>query len=218
MKKKYEGVIFDLDGTLIQSMWVWDEVDKVYLNRFGITPPSDMDKILEGKSFTETAIYFKERFNIPDSIEEIKASWNEIAKDFYMHQVKLKSYAKEFIELLSQKNVKMGIATSNSIELLNAVLEALQIKKYFNRVRTCCEVEKGKPHPYIYLKVSEELEVDPSACLVFEDIPNGARAGKSAGMDVWGIEDGQKEAVKKELIKISDHFITDYKEAIEYFS
>lgn len=218
MKKKYECVIFDLDGTLIDSMWVWEEIDRVYLKRFGITPPDDMDKLLEGKSFTETAIYFKKRFNIPETVEEIKANWNSIAKDFYVNKVQLKSYAREFMELLSRKNIKMGIATSNSVELLTAVLEARQIKQYFHRVRTCCEVKRGKPYPDIYLKVAEELEVDPGVCLVFEDIPNGARAGKSAGMDVWGIEDGQKEAVKKELISISDRFITNYKEAIEYFS
>ena len=210
IKKQFDAVIFDLDGTLVDSMWVWEKVDEVFLGQLGIEVPSDMNQVLEGKSFTETAIYFKERFKLEMSIEEIKQSWNEIGWDFYTHQVPLKKGVREFLEGLSQQGIKMGIATSNSTELVRAVLKALDIEKYFSQIRTSCEVGKGKPFPDIYLKVAEDLEVEPSRCLVFEDIPNGVRAGKNAGMTVYCVLDRQGMELWEETKKLADGHIEDY--------
>lgn len=214
IKNQLDAVIFDLDGTLVDSMWVWEKVDETFLGQLGIEVPSDMNKDLEGKSFTETAIYFKERFKLEMSVEEIKQSWNEMGWEFYTHQVPLKKGVKEFLEFLSEQGIKMGIATSNSIELVRAVLKALDIERYFGQIRTSCEVGRGKPFPDIYLKVAEDLQVDPSRCLVFEDIPNGVRAGKNAGMTAWGVLDRQEAALWEETKDLADDHITDYHEAI----
>ena len=214
IKNQLDAVIFDLDGTLVDSMWVWEKVDETFLGQLGIEVPSDMNKDLEGKSFTETAIYFKERFKLEMSVEEIKQSWNEMGWEFYTHQVPLKKGVKEFLEFLSEQGIKMGIATSNSIELVRAVLKALDIERYFVQIRTSCEVGRGKPFPDIYLKVAEDLQVDPSRCLVFEDIPNGVRAGKNAGMTAWGVLDRQEAALWEETKDLADDHITDYHEAI----
>lgn len=215
MNTKYDAVIFDLDGTLVDSMWVWAQLDIDYLAQFGIVAPEDIDKELEGKSFTESASYFKERFELPHTIEEIKASWNEMAWDFYMNEVRLKEGVYEFLTFLYDKGIRLGIATSNSVELVEAVLKQLEIRHYFESVRTSCQVEKGKPYPYIYLKVASDLEVKPHRCLVFEDIPNGILAGKAAGMEVWGVNDRQGEEIRKRVIDLSDRFIDNYFEAIE---
>lgn len=216
MKKHYDAVIFDLDGTLIDSMWVWEKIDEAFLGELGIEVPRDMDQELEGKSFTETATYFKNRFRLEMSVEDIKVRWNELAWDFYTNDVTLKKGVKNFLEWLNAKEVKMGIATSNSIQLVEAVLNALEVKEYFSQIRTSCEVGRGKPHPDIYLKVAKELGVEPSRCLIFEDIPNGIRAGKAAGMTAWAIEDGQTDEMKQELMRLSDHFVSDYNEVISY--
>ena len=215
MKKQFDAVIFDLDGTLVDSMWVWQKVDETFLGNLGIDIPSDMNKDLEGKSFTETAIYFKERFNLKMSIEEIKKSWNEMGWEFYTNQVSLKTGVEEFLKILSKQGVKMGIATSNSIELVRAVLKALDIEQYFMQIRTSCEVGKGKPFPDIYLKVAEDLKVEPCRCLVFEDIPNGIRAAKNAGMTAWCIRDRQEEDLWNETKQLADYSIMDYHEAID---
>lgn len=215
--KDYKAVIFDLDGTLIDSMWVWEKIDVAYLGRYNIPVPECMDSALEGKSFTETATYFKERFNVPQSVEEIKQTWNELAWEFYTQEVPLKQGVKEFLELMKAKNIKLGIATSNSTELVHAVLKHLEIDSYFHTIRTSCEVEKGKPHPYIYLKVAEDLGVKGEECLVFEDVPNGVRAGKNAGMDVWAVEDRQTEGAKVDLRALADRMIVDFDEAVNAF-
>ena len=218
IKNQFDAVIFDLDGTLVDSMWVWEKVDETFLGQLGIEVPSDMDKDLEGKSFTETATYFKQRFNLQMSIDEIKRSWNKMGWEFYTNQVSLKTGVKEVLQMLSEQGIKMGIATSNSIELVSAVLKALDIEKYFTQIRTSCEVGRGKPFPDIYLKVAKDLKVDPSRCLVFEDIPNGVRAAKNAGMTAWCIRDRQKEELWHETKQLSDHYIMDYHEAIDWLS
>lgn len=215
IKDRFEAVIFDLDGTLIDSMWVWYKIDETFLGKRKLSFPDDMDSELEGKSFTETAEYFKKRFKLEMSVEEIKSEWNETAWDFYTHDVTLKEGAKAFLEYLKSNHIKMGIATSNSIQLVEAVLESLGITDYFMQIRTSCEVGRGKPFPDIYLKVAEDLQVQPERCLVFEDIPNGVLAGKNAGMTAWCIRDRQEEAIWEKAISLADYAITDYFEAMK---
>ena len=98
MLKGIDAVIFDMDGSLVDSMWMWHEIDIEYLGRFGIELPPDLQSKIEGMSFHETAVYFKENFLIPDSLEEIKRTWNEMAWDKYTHEVPLKPGISEFLQ------------------------------------------------------------------------------------------------------------------------
>lgn len=212
MLKDKKAVIFDLDGTLVDSMWMWKAIDIEYLGKFGISLPSTLQKDIEGMSFSETAVYFKETFQIPDSLEEIKADWNKMAYDKYTKEVDFKKGAIKFLEICIQKGIKLGIATSNSRELVDATMEALGAKQYFDCIMTSCEVDKGKPAPDIYLAVAKKLGVQPDECLVFEDIEMGILAGKNAGMEVCAIEDDfsmDQMEIKK---KLADYYIKDYTE------
>lgn len=205
-----KAVIFDLDGTLIDSMWMWPEIDAVYLKRYGSDVPADLQVAIEGMSFTETAVYFKERFHIPDSIEDIKLQWNAMAYEAYTTKVPLKPGIARLLKALKERRIAMGIATSNSMELARAVLDALGVSHYFETVTTSCEVAAGKPAPDIYLHVAEKLGVAPEDCLVFEDVPAGIQAGKRAGMRVIAVADScsvQEEAAKRAL---ADGFLTDF--------
>ena len=104
----------------------------------------------------------------------------------------------------------MGIATSNGREMVDAVVESLQIGTYFDMITTACEVKAGKPEPDIYLEVAKRLGVEPSECLVFEDIPAGIIAGKRAGMQVIAVEDDFSKHMKPEKLKLADGFIETY--------
>ena len=103
MLKDIDAVIFDLDGTLVDSMWVWKKIDEEYLSSHGKEVPNELNRELEGKSFRETAQYFKERFELSKSVEEIEEDWHNMAWDKYEHEVRLKNGVKKFLDYLKDK-------------------------------------------------------------------------------------------------------------------
>ncbi len=206
----FEAVIFDLDGSLVDSMWMWKAIDIEYLGGFGIEAPVDLQKEIGGRSFIETAIYFKERFGIEDSIEKIGDDWNRMAFDKYTHEVPLKEGADKFLAICEEKGIKLGIASSNSTELIEQVLASHGIRDKFKSIKSGTEVLKGKPAPDIYLTVAKELDADPSKCLVFEDLVDGIIAGKKAGMTVVAVSDDYSRHSDDEKKELSDMYIEDY--------
>ncbi len=213
--KSFDVVIFDLDGTLVDSMWMWKAIDIEFLKRFGYDCPENLQKDIEGMSFSETAVYFKENFKLPMTLDEIKAIWIEMSIDKYRHEVTLKPGVLEFLSFLRARGMRMGIATSNAYEMVSAVLDALEIRSYFDVVATACEVAAGKPAPDIYLKVASDLGVEPEKCLVFEDVPAGIMAGKNAGMCVGAVEDEFSLSMTEEKKKLADFYIRDYHELLQ---
>ncbi|MDE5932201.1 MAG: pseudouridine synthase [Lachnospiraceae bacterium] len=209
-----DAVIFDLDGSLVDSMWVWQAIDIEYLNRFGIESPPNLNHMIGGRSFHETAVYIKELFQIPDDEEQIKADWNRMAWDKYSREVPLKNGAGAFIELCMQKRIKLGIATSNSRELVENVIAAHELYGHFGCIMTSHEITKGKPAPDIYLAVASALHVRPERCLVFEDIVPGILAGKAAGMKVCAVYDEASVSQDEEKRRLADYYIHDFKELI----
>ncbi|MDD5935081.1 MAG: HAD family phosphatase [Clostridiales bacterium] len=206
MLEGIKAVIFDLDGTLIDSMWMWKAIDIEYLGRYGYECPETLQREIEGMSFTETANFFKERFHLPDPIQKIKDDWNAMAFDKYKNEVTMKPGMLELLKELRKKGIKTGIATSNSKELVNTVIESLQIGEYFDEIHTSCEVAKGKPAPDIYLLVAKCLGVEPKDCLVFEDVPLGIMAGKNAGMKVCAVADDYSKAMAEEKRELADYW------------
>ena len=212
--KGKKAVLFDLDGTLVDSMWMWKKIDIEFLARFGHECPGDLQKAIEGMSFSETAVYFKERFQIPLSLEEIKACWTQMSIDKYRNEVPLKHGAFEFLQYCKDNGIRTGIATSNGREMVDAVIESLNMGEYLQVVTTACEVNAGKPEPDIYLEVARRLSVEPEECLVFEDIPAGILAGKRAGMTVIAVEDDFSKAMKEEKSCLADGFMESYFELL----
>lgn len=212
MLQNIKAVIFDVDGTLVDSMWIWRQVDIEFLSRRGIELPEDLQKDIEGLSYTGTAEYFKERFNLPESVEEIKAEWNDMADDFYSNKIDLKEGVREILELFKEKGLKIGIATSNSRDLVNTMLLRHKIQKYFDGIRTSCEVPRSKPYPDVYLQAAKDLDVEPETCLVFEDTVAGATAAKSAGMRLVVIYDEFSAESQEHLKQISDLYVMNYQE------
>lgn len=210
MLNKKKAVIFDLDGTLVDSMWMWKSIDVDFLKRYGYECPKDLQKAVEGMSFSETASYFKERFSLPLTTEEIKKIWTEMSLEKYRSQVPLKRGAEAFLQHIKALGLQCGIATSNGREMVDGVIETLRIGSYFQVVTTACEVAAGKPEPDIYLKVADTLGVAPEDCLVFEDVPAGIMAGKRAGMTVCAVEDEFSADMREEKHSLADYYIRDY--------
>ncbi|GIM28306.1 haloacid dehalogenase [Clostridium polyendosporum] len=210
MLNNIKAAIFDLDGTLIDSMWVWEQIDVDYLKNKGYDKPKNLKEDINHLSFEQTAIYFKNTFNIKESVEEIMNEWFNMAFDHYENNVKLKSGAKEFLLKLRKSGIKIALATSNSNSLLQCALKSNGIYEFFDVITTTGEVERGKNFPDVYLLTAKKLNVEPENCIVFEDILAAIQGAKAAGMKVVGVYDEAAEHQKEEIINLADRFIESY--------
>lgn len=212
---KYKAVIFDMDGTLIDSMGIWIQVDKEYLKMRNIPVPDDLFKdVTTGNSFKEICRYFKDKFDLPDSIEEIGAEWTGMVEEHYKTDVKLKTGAHEFLKFLEENNIKIGVGTSNSKHLAETVLKANNVLEKFDSIVTGCEDIKGKPFPDIFLKAAEELNIAPKDCLVIEDVFIGVQAAKKAGMDVYAIYDEHAAYETEKIKQTADFYAEEFSEIL----
>ena len=214
MIDEFKAVLFDLDGTLVDSMWMWHAIDIEYLNRFGLTPPDDLSEAIEGMSYDETAVYFKRRFNIEDSLDKIKADWKEMSREMYCTKIQLKAGVRRFLDYLKNKNIKMSICTSNSYTLAEELLKSLDIYKYFDTIVTAGMVGLGKPNPDVYLEAARLLEIPIEKCIVFEDVVQGIMAGKNAGMKTCAVEDEFSRPQRNKKRELADYYINDFNDII----
>ena len=214
MLNDIKAVLFDLDGTLVESMSMWGDIDVDYLKKFHIPVPEGLQKAIEGLSMYQTAVYFKENFAIEDSLEEIMDEWNRMAYEKYTTEIPLKPGARAFLNGLKDKNIPCGIATSNSRILTEAILKSHQVENYFSVMVTGDEITNGKPDPEVYLEAAKKMGVAPEHCLVFEDIPFGIIAGKRAGMTVCAVEDAYSMKDMEEKIRLADFYIKRYEELL----
>jgi HAD superfamily hydrolase (TIGR01509 family) len=212
---KKEAIIFDMDGTLVDSMWVWKDIDIEFLAERGMLFPEEFQSEIEGMSFTETAQYSKKRFQLKESVEELKAIWNYMAIDKYSHEVHFKPGAELFLQYCKEQGIPMGIATSNSIELVEAVAESKKLRDYIEVIVTSCEVPRGKPNPDVYLEVAARLGVNPKECLAFEDVPMGIMAARNAGLVVCAVDDDFSKGQVAEKKELADYYIHDYQQVLD---
>lgn len=205
MLDNIKAIIFDMDGTLIDSIWVWEQVDIDYLKSKDKEMPEDLRRSIEGLSFPDTAVYFKNRFGIKDSVEVIMQDWKDMVRDYYHNVIMLKNGVKPFLDFLRRKGIRMGIATSNSRDLTIPVLERNGVIEYFDEIVTTEEVPRDKSFPDVFLEASKRLCTSPSECLVFEDTYCAILSAKSAGMKVVGIHDIYGTSSFTELEQVCDY-------------
>ncbi len=209
-----KGVIFDVDGTLLDSMGLWRSIDEEFLGSRGFTVPDDLKSNIEGMNYYETACYFKKAFSLPESIDEIMKIWNDMALYKYTHEVELKEGARELIYALKEKGIKLGIGTSNARALAIPCLKSHNIDGLFDSIMTGDDVTSGKPSPDIYLKCAEQMGVPPDECLVFEDYLNGVSAGLAAGMKTCAVHDDNSLFQDEEKQIMADYYIKSFMEVI----
>lgn len=216
---KIKGVIFDLDGTLIDSMGVWLAVDKEFLTKRGIPVPENLFEDIEGgNSFVEVAEYFKQKFGLTESLEEIMDEWTEMVFEHYANSVKIKPFVLEFLKLLKKDNIRIGIGTSNSKMLAETVLEANKVYDYFDAIVDGYSKVRGKPYPDIFLKVAGLLSIPNDECLVVEDVLVGVQAAKNAGMKVFAIRDEHNKREWNSIKNIADFAAQDFDELKQEFN
>ncbi len=206
----FSAVLFDLDGSLVDSMWMWREIDIEYLGRFGIAMPEDLQSCLGGKSITETALYFRERFGITDPVDVMIRDWNEMAYRKYLEEVRIKPGGGEFLDFAVRNGIALGLCTSNSVLLTDTVLKANGIADLFDVILTGEDIINGKPDPEVYLSAAGRLGISPEKCLVVEDLADGVRAGKAAGMTVLAIRDAHSRGEEEVIRSMADITMDDF--------
>ncbi len=211
---RLNGVIFDLDGTLVDSMWVWEQIDIDFLGRRGFEVPEDYLEAITPMGYEACADYTIHRFGLKESREDIIKEWFLMAIDAYANDVSLKPGALDFIQYLHSKGIKMSVATASDMELVLPVLTNNEILHYFDNITTVKEAKRGKGFPDVYDISADKMGAERTNCVVFEDIMEGLMGARAGGYKTVGVYDKRSRKTVEELSKLCDMFIYDFKECM----
>ncbi len=206
---KIKGIIFDFDGTLFDTMSIWETAGIDYLKSIGCTAEKDLNKKLYAMSLLQSAGYLKEQYGLSVTTKEIISGINKIVEDFYYYHAMPKEGVIELLSVLKSKGIKMCIATATERHLIEAALKRCNISGFFEEIFTCSELKKGKNEPYIYEYACSCLNTKKSETIVCEDALYAAYTAKNAGFFVVGIYD-KYESQTNELKKISDRYYINF--------
>jgi HAD superfamily hydrolase (TIGR01509 family) len=204
-----KGAIFDLDGTLLDSMSIWDTIGEIYLRSLGIEPRENLAETFKTFTLEESAEYYRTHYGVTLSVGEIVDGVNGMIEDLYRNTVPLKNGVAEFLERLWKNGVKMCVATVTDRYLVEAALTRLQVRQYFGEIFTSAEVGCGKNEPTIYRVALDYLGTDKRETLVFEDVLHALMTAKGDGFPVAAVYDEHEER-QEELKEIADLYITDF--------
>lgn len=204
-----QGIIFDFDGTLFDSMFIWDIAGEVYLRSIGKEPEDDLQKILKPMSLLQSAEYIREKYHIPLSTEEIMDGVNRTVEGFYFYTVEPKPGVFDFLEELYRRNIRMCIATATDRCQVEAALQRCGMSHFFSEIFTCTEVGSGKDSPDIFRKAMKHLQTNYSTTAVIEDAYHAIHTAKQDGFMVVGVYDSH-ESRQQELLSLADVFLFGY--------
>ena len=213
--KDIRAAIFDLDGTIIDSMYVWEKIDVDFLTERGIPVTKEYTEAVRGMFFETAAAYTRKIYGLQESVEQIVRIWLEMARHEYAHHVRLKPYTREYLDYLKQKGIKLGMATSSNPYLLEPVLRNNGLDGYFDEICYTSQVGKNKSFPDIYIYTAKKLGVSERNCVVFEDIPEGIHGAKKAAMYAVAVYDAASKDSESYLRSAADKYIFDFSDMME---
>lgn len=212
--RRIEAVIFDMDGTLIDSTGLWHEIDVKFFAKRGMELPSDYAQNIVHLGLKEAAKFTKNTYHLDDSEQDIMDEWHQMSIDMYAHDVKLKNSALAILEFFKSRDIPMAIATANDDTLYWPCLKRLGLDKYFDYIADVNNVKEGKHSAKIYEYLADKMKVDKTRVLVFEDMPTCVKTAFKAGFLTVAVYDKASEKYDKEKKLNSNLFIKDFNEVL----
>lgn len=207
---KISGAIFDMDGTLTDSMFVWKDIGRRYLISCGITPRETLLQDIKNMSMWQVASYFMDEYGLNKTHEEIYEGIDSLVEPMYRDEVFAKDGVLLLLDRFKAQGVKMCVASATDRPLVEMVLQKTGLLGYFSEIFTCNSVGAGKDNPLIYEKALEHLGTLKDETLVFEDALYTIKTAKNAGFKVVGVFDASAERHKDEIKALVDYYIADY--------
>ena len=209
--------IFDFDGTLFDSMFIWDSVGEIYLRSLGKEPKPTLRDDVRTLSLYQSACYFRDEYGLSLTAEEIMAGINRTIEHFYIHEVQPKHGVITFLERLKKAEIPLCIATASERYQIEAALSRCGMAQYFDAIFTCNEVGHGKDEPVIYQKAMEYFGADRSNTVIFEDAIHAVQTAKSDGFTVVAVFDSSEKR-QAELHASADFYLADFEHTEEFWN
>lgn len=206
-----KGCIFDLDGTLVDSLGIWSEIDERFFLVHNMKVPEDYKKRIAHMNFKDIALFTKEEYGFKESIDEIMQIWTDWSIEAYKTEIKAKPGAKELLSYIHDElKLPVALATANRKELYEPCLKNNDIFSYFDYAMNVNEINSTKSEPKIYLSLAEKMNTKPEETLVFEDILMAIQTAHNAGFKVAAVYDKGNKKDSDSIIKTADYYITSY--------
>lgn len=199
-----KGIIFDADGTLLDSMKFWDSTVYYQLSLFGISQTDELIEILTPMSMREGAEYLKNRYNLSVSIEKIIQEENKMVEEFYTNSVQLRKGTLDLLNFLSEKNIPMAVATATDSDLIEKALEHTGILSFFKSIISCSDVGEGKTSPKVFFNACEVMGTSVNETLVVEDSLTALLTAKKFGFKTGAVFDETQKKNWEQMKKTAD--------------
>ena len=213
---KIKCAIFDFDGTLFDSMFIWDSVGEIYLRSLGKEPKPSMREDVRALSLYQSACYFQKEYDLSLPVEQIMTGINQTIEHFYIHEVLPKPGVADFLKRIQKTEISMCIATASDRYQIEAALSRCGLEHYFDAIFTCSEVGHGKDEPVIFQKAMEHFGADRNSAVVFEDAIHAIQTAKADGFAVVAVFDSSEKR-QAEIRDLADCYIVDYEHIEEFW-
>lgn len=184
---RIDSVIFDFDGTVVDSEPNYYEADRLLMAKYGINFTFDMKKEFIGRGNTKMMEELNKRYNLPVTVEEMTKEKNRLYLDIALKSTPIYPEMLKFIKMLVREGIPLALASGTSSSILNRLVYHLELQQYFDAVISSDDVGKSKPEPDIFLEAAKKIHTEPKNCLVVEDSAFGIEAGIRAGMQIMAV-------------------------------